>query len=84
MLSPPLRNVESIREYYAKAFTVENQFGIGMISNWQQVWYWILNNGLDLDKDAGFKNEVYATSDNTEHHAFLDPFRFDRNQPFLS
>ncbi len=45
MLSPPLRNVESIREYYAKAFTVENQFGIGMISNWLSliVLIWLLS-----------------------------------------
>ena len=45
MLSPPLRNVQSIREYYAQAFTVENQFGIGMVSNWLSliVLIWLLS-----------------------------------------
>ncbi|CAI8229334.1 MAG: Uncharacterised protein [Methanobacteriota archaeon] len=45
MSSPYLRNVKPIGEYYAEAFTADNQFGIGMISNWLSliVLIWLLS-----------------------------------------
>ena len=45
MSNPYLWNVQTIGEYYRLAFTVENQFGIGMISNWLSliVLIWLLS-----------------------------------------
>ena len=37
--------VKSVGEYYSEAFTAENQFGVGMISNWLSliVLLWLLS-----------------------------------------
>ena len=38
-------NMESIGEYYSKAFTAQEQFGIPMVTNWLSliVWIWLLS-----------------------------------------